>query len=96
MTVGERTTERVGERASERAGERTEPRLPTPAYRRGPAADPFFDRPYEPSGGDTAAAWEKKTDDKSSDTAPVSRATGPSPNIRPKKKVASLLGGGRA
>ena len=46
------------------------------------AADPFFDRPYEPKAG-TDPTWER--------TKPEvpSRA----PNIRPKKKVASLLGG---
>ena len=65
----------------------------TPAperFRRAAAAsDPFFDRPYEPTGSG-AAGWEA-----------VARATPPgptrglSPNIRPKKKVASLLGGSR-
>jgi ATP-dependent RNA helicase RhlE len=53
--------------------------------RRAPAAlaqDPFFDRPYEP----TAAAdpsWERRQPETPART----------PNIRPKKKVASLLGG---
>jgi hypothetical protein len=55
-----------------------------------PAADPFFDRPYEPAGSG-GASWEKGA------TAvaekPATPARGLSPNIRPKKKVASLLGG---
>ncbi|MDE2397125.1 MAG: DEAD/DEAH box helicase, partial [Burkholderiales bacterium] len=67
--------ERVIERASER------PRRPAPA-----SADPFFDKPYEPSG-DGSAAWEKGV-------APAVPARSLSPNIRPKKKVAALLGGG--
>jgi ATP-dependent RNA helicase RhlE len=57
--------------------------------RRAPAAtDPFFDKPYEPTG-DGQAAWEKGT----ATPAPAARAL--SPNIRSKKKVASLLGGSR-
>ncbi len=58
-------------------------------------SDPFFDKPYEPSG-DGGASWEKTsrsmgTDGLGAATAPASR--GLSPNIRAKKKVASLLGG---
>jgi ATP-dependent RNA helicase RhlE len=53
-----------------------------------PPADPFFDRPYEASGGEAAAAWEAAP-------KPAMPARGLSPNIRPKKKVASLLGGGQ-
>jgi hypothetical protein len=52
-------------------------------------ADPFFDKPYEPSGSGEPA-WEKA---KSATAAPA--RAGLSPNIRPKKKVAALLGGGR-
>jgi ATP-dependent RNA helicase RhlE len=52
-------------------------------------SDPIFDKPYEPASTDEPAAWENQT---SSPTAPV---RGLSPNIKPKKKVASLLGGGR-
>ncbi|CAD5370685.1 ATP-dependent RNA helicase RhlE [Rubrivivax sp. A210] len=61
-----------------------------PPRRATPASDPFFDKPYEPpaAGGD-APAWEATV------RAPVPAPTrGLSPNIRPKKKVASLLGGG--
>jgi superfamily II DNA/RNA helicase len=50
--------------------------------------DPFFDKPYEPSSSEGQAAWE---------TAARAAAPGPtrglSPNIRPKRKVPSLLGG---
>jgi hypothetical protein len=52
-------------------------------------SDPFFDKPYEPTVADGAKpAWEQK-----GATPPVP-ARGPSPNIRTKRKVASLLGGG--
>ena len=76
--------ERVFERAPERLAE-------VPRRYAGPARDPFFDKPYEPTRSDNAPAW---------DTAPkagvaVPSRTGFSPNIRPKKKVAMLLGGGR-
>jgi superfamily II DNA/RNA helicase len=50
--------------------------------------DPFFDKPYEPTASDSPAAWEKSAP---SVPAPTGRV---SPNIRPKRKVASLLGGG--
>jgi superfamily II DNA/RNA helicase len=56
-------------------------------------SDPFFDKPYEPSGSGSAA-WEKG-EKGAAPAAPVPAARGPSANIRPKKKVASLLGGGR-
>ena len=76
----DRAPERFVERVVERA---------TQAPRRAPSApsDPFFDRPYEPSG-DAAAAWEMPA--RAAAPAPT---RGLSPNIRPKKKVASLLGG---
>ena len=56
--------------------------------RRSAASDPFFDKPYESAlGGDVKPAWEQKP----AGPAPV---RGLSPNIRSKRKVASLLGGG--
>ena len=56
-----------------------------------PAADPFFDKPYEPSAApDSAPAWET-----AKAAAPASAPRALSPNIRPKRKVASLLGGNR-
>jgi hypothetical protein len=58
-------------------------RRPPPAA----PADPFFDRPYEPSGSE-APAW-----DAGAKPAQPAAVRGLSPNIRPKKKVASLLGG---
>jgi superfamily II DNA/RNA helicase len=56
-----------------------------------PAADPFFDKPYEPSAAPgSSPAWETA---KAATPASAPRAL--SPNIRPKRKVASLLGGNR-
>jgi ATP-dependent RNA helicase RhlE len=57
--------------------------LPTPQR----AADPFFDQPYQPRDDAAPAAWEKGA-------AGPNAVKMPSSNIRPKKKVASLLGGG--
>ena len=54
-----------------------------------PPSDPFFEKPYEPSVPDgEKPAWEQKG---AAAPAPV---RGLSPNIRSKRKVASLLGGG--
>ena len=67
----------------EPAAERFEPapryRMPTPAV----SADPFFDKPYE-AAADAAPVWER---------AKAEPRPGKAPNIRPKKKLASLLGG---
>ncbi|WP_436019220.1 DEAD/DEAH box helicase [Rhizobacter sp. LjRoot28] len=62
---------------------------PTRSYAPPKAAprDPFFDRPYEPSGSGEAS-WESKA-------APVPSAR-VSPNIKPKRKVAALFGGKKA
>ena len=46
-------------------------------------SDPFFDKPYEPSGTSAEPAWESKVP-----AAPRSL----SPNIKPKKRVAALFG----
>ncbi len=65
-------------------------RAPARAARSAPqerSADPFFDKPYEPSGSGTPA-WEASK----ATTPPVLRKL--SPNIRTKKKTAALLGGG--
>ncbi|HEX6020292.1 MAG TPA: C-terminal helicase domain-containing protein, partial [Burkholderiaceae bacterium] len=51
-------------------------------------ADPLFDRPYEPSSS-AAPAWEV------SQPAPLNPRRTVSANIKPRRKVASLLGGGR-
>jgi len=53
-----------------------------------PPADPFFDRPYEASAT-SAPAWEPAVK-----TAPAATRT-LSPNIKPKRKVAALLGGAK-
>jgi superfamily II DNA/RNA helicase len=53
-----------------------------------PPTDPFFDRPYEPSQNGSAPVWDTKA------AVPVAPTRGLSPNIKPKRKVASLLGGG--
>jgi len=71
-----------------------EPRRESPSFARSPAApqksrDPFFDRPYEAS----SAAAEKPEWEKAVPAAPVGRPA-ISANIRSKRKVASLLGGG--
>ena len=80
-------TERA-ERPAERSYERA-----APSGRRygssAPPADPFFDKPYEPSTSDSPPAWEKGA------AATVPAARGLSPNIRSKRKVAALLGGGQ-
>jgi superfamily II DNA/RNA helicase len=71
---------------------------PVPTHaRRSPASDPFFDRPYEPSAS-AAPPWERAAtkEDKAATTAQAAGRAGLSPNIRPKKKVASLLGGSRS
>ena len=71
------------------------PRPESPAFERPrrmqPAGDPFFDKPYEPSstGG---AAWEAAN---KSAALPVGATRGLSPNLKTKRKVASLLGGSR-
>ena len=57
-----------------------------------PPADPFFEKPYEPpADGAEKPAWEQKGAAAAAASAPT---RGLSPNIRSKRKVASLLGGG--
>jgi ATP-dependent RNA helicase RhlE len=60
---------------------RAEPR------RASPPADPFFERPYEAQDSVVPPQWDEAVK-----PAPGAR----SPNIRAKKKVAALLGGGKA
>ncbi len=53
--------------------------------------DPFFDRPYEPNASTSGApSWETSA---KAGTLPSAGARSISPNIKPKKKVAALLGG---
>ena len=85
--------ERVIERAAEPGPQRAFERPPERARRAAPASDPFFDRPYEPSRSDNAATWEKTAAAATTGAAAPARSL-MSSNVRPKKKVASLLGGG--
>ena len=85
------------QRAEDELEVREERNAPAPqrSYERRPPAmpqDPFFDRPYEAIAGGNAAPpiWEAA----SKAQAPASRAL--SPNIKPKRKVAALLGGVKA
>jgi hypothetical protein len=74
-----------GVRATREAREVRERPAREPDRPRRAPADPFFDKPYEPTGsGD--ASWDKAA-------APAPSRSPLSPNIRPKKRVASLLGG---
>ncbi len=78
-----------GERRNDepRSRESRESRPPPRPEPRRAAADPFFDRPYEAQDSVVPAAWDEAV-------KPATSAR--SPNIRAKKKVASLLGGGKA
>jgi superfamily II DNA/RNA helicase len=62
--------------------------VPAPRSPSRATADPFFDKPYEPASTGGAPAWEAEKP-----AAPAH--PGRSPNIRPKRKVASLLGGSK-
>jgi superfamily II DNA/RNA helicase len=81
-----RAADRRPERGHERGAERGYDR---PRRAPAPPADPLFDRPYEASAQAEPAAWE---------SAATARAPSParpgSPSIRPRRKVAALLGGG--
>ncbi|MDP2006332.1 MAG: DEAD/DEAH box helicase [Rubrivivax sp.] len=81
----DRAPERFVERVIERGAGRP---IEAPRRAAAPSRDSFFDKPYEPSG-EAAAAWEMPA--KPAAPAPM---RGLSPNIRVKKKVAALLGGG--
>jgi superfamily II DNA/RNA helicase len=83
--AAERAPEPVAEYASDRPRERSPERY---APRRQASSDPFFDKPYEARASDEPPSWEKSAP---GGTPSPSRA----PNIRAKRKVASLLGGGR-
>ena len=61
------------------------------AARAAASADPFFDQPYEPTRCRQRRSWEAAP---KATPAPARAAL--SPNIKPKRKVASLLGGGVA
>ncbi|MBI2734832.1 MAG: DEAD/DEAH box helicase [Aquabacterium sp.] len=78
--------------ASAARGEREprESREPSRAMRPAPRrpSDPFFDKPYEPDPS-ADPVWEAKT----AAAAPASSGSGLSRFIKPKRKVAALLGG---
>ena len=69
------------------------PRPEPPAFerprRQQPHGDPFFDKPYEATGSG-GATWEAAN---KAALVPTGAARGLSPNIKPKRKVAALLGG---
>ncbi len=82
------SAERPAERVAERAYERPPARAYEAPRRPAPSRDPFFDRPYE-AAAEATPAWEASA--KAASTSTLGR--GLTPNIRPKKKVAALLGG---
>ncbi|MBI5924839.1 MAG: DEAD/DEAH box helicase [Aquabacterium sp.] len=85
---GERAEGSFGSAPSREAREpRESARSMRPAPRRQPS-DPFFDKPYEPDPS-ADPVWE----DKAAAATPASGATGLSRFIKPKRKVAALLGG---
>jgi superfamily II DNA/RNA helicase len=86
----ERTPDAVAERPVERAYERPPARAYEAPRRAAPSRDPFFDKPYEAAASESAPAWEASV----KTAASIVPGRGLTPNIRPKKKVASLLGGG--
>jgi superfamily II DNA/RNA helicase len=49
------------------------------------STDPFFDKPYEPAAADHKPSWDSE--------APAKTTSSVSRNIKPRRKVASLLGG---
>ncbi|MEY2592388.1 MAG: ATP-dependent helicase RhlE, partial [Pseudomonadota bacterium] len=77
-----RDSSRDGGRDGGRDGERSHRAAPRPLPR---SNDPFFDRPYEPPAADQKPAWETE--------APAKPTSGVSRNIKPRRKVATLLGG---
>jgi ATP-dependent RNA helicase RhlE len=93
---GERSerTEFRGDRGDRSDSSHSEVRAaPRPPMRRGPS-DPFFDKPYEPKSGDQPAAWDKMDAAASADAGGNSGSGGGlSRFLKPKRKVASLLGG---
>ena len=67
------------------------PRAPA---RRAAPADPFFDKPYEADPSAAAPSWDKEKDKAEAGGSPASSGgSGLSRFIKPKRKVATLLGG---
>jgi superfamily II DNA/RNA helicase len=83
----ERSRETTEDRPAAASSPSRAPRsAPLPAVPRA-SSDPFFDKPYEPTGSTAEPAWERKT-------PPAPR--GISPNIKTKRKVAALFGAKQA
>lgn len=74
----------------EERGERAERPARVAAPRRSQPADPFFDKPYE-ADPNAEPTWEKK--ESAATNMPTSTGAGLSRFIKPKRKVATLLGG---
>ncbi|HEX5312094.1 DEAD/DEAH box helicase [Aquabacterium sp.] len=74
----------------EERGERAERPARAAAPRRSQPADPFFDKPYE-ADPNAEPTWEKK--ESAATNTPTSTGAGLSRFIKPKRKVATLLGG---
>ncbi|MDE2401291.1 MAG: DEAD/DEAH box helicase [Burkholderiales bacterium] len=73
-------------RDAARESRETRPVRPArPAYRRAESVDPFFNKPYEPAP-DADPVWEDKT-------AAAGASSSVSRFIKPRRKVAALLGG---
>jgi ATP-dependent RNA helicase RhlE len=88
---GDTESARPAERAArEPAFERAPREFDRPRRNASAPVDPFFEKPYEPpADGAEKPAWEQK-----GNAAAAAPVRGLSPNIRSKRKVASLLGGG--
>ena len=81
---GRRDDDRRGDgryRSSEPIPERRTERTRAPSR----STDPFFDKPYEPAAADHKPSWDSE--------APAKTTSSVSRNIKPRRKVASLLGG---
>jgi ATP-dependent RNA helicase RhlE len=74
------------------ARESRETRPVRSAPRRSQPSDPFFDKPYEPDPS-ADPVWEDKTAEPAASSSGSAGASGLSRFIKPKRKVASLLGG---
>ena len=74
----------------EERGERAERPARVAAPRRSQPADPFFDKPYE-ADPNAEPTWEKN--ESAATNTPTSTGAGLSRFIKPKRKVATLLGG---
>jgi ATP-dependent RNA helicase RhlE len=96
-----RESSRDSSRDSFRDAAPREVRSSRPAPRR--SSDPFFDKPYEPSNPQATAVWDNHPEGTASDSGMAGSGAGAAGSaangggisrfIKPKRKVASLLGG---